>query len=185
MSNTDTRNYPFEIAPGGMQRIPVAGEKFIVRQTTGPVNVRWERGYLTNQVDGQGYNTGPVSWLSLTNDGAATITGIVLMADEDAIDNRIAGTVSVRNGATFVNSAPAVGIASAQLVAANAARTYLLMQNNHATSTVSINFSGAATMANGLLIRPGGYWESPVSVPIGAINAIADVANASFIVIEG
>lgn len=184
---SDTRIFPFAIAAGGMQLVPVHGERFLVKATTGPVNIRWTGGYLTLLEAGQGYIVRRgFDQLTLTNPGAGAIAGTIQIADDDFIDNRIAGTVSISGGSNFVNSAPAVTNASAALLAANASRRYVLIQNNHATATVYLNFSAAATAGNGIKLDPGASYESGFSAHLGAINAIGDVAsNTAVIVVEG
>lgn len=187
MKNTDTRAYPFAIAAGGMQLLPMAGEKFIIESATGPVDVSWRDGKVLSRQAGQGYTVrGGFTQLILNNSGAGAITGVIAINDDDAIDNRIAGTVSISGGTNYVNSAPAVTIASTVLVAANALRKYLYVENNHATGIIYLNFSAAATVGNGKRILPGGYYETPALAPhLGAVNVIGDVANNAVIVLEG
>lgn len=187
MKNTDTRSYPFAIAAGGMQLMPIAGEKFIIESATGPVDITWQDGKVLGRQAGQGANVrGGFSQLILNNSGAGAISGVIAVLDDDAIDNRIAGTVSVSGGTNYTNTAPAVTTGSTALVAANAARKYLYVENNHATGTIYLNFSAAATVGNGKKISPGGYYETPALAPhLGAVNVIGDVANNAVIVLEG
>lgn len=186
MSNTDTRIYPFSVTSGGMQKISVSGAKFLIRSTTGPVNVRWASGFLANLDVGQGYNVRKgFAELTLTNDGASTITGAVQIADDDFIDNRVAGEVELNGGTTYVPTNPAIGVASSVLLAANTARKYLLVQNKHGTATVYLGFGVAATVAAGVKILPGGSYESPLIVHRGVINAIGDAVNTAVVVLEG
>lgn len=96
---TDTRDYPFAIAAGGMQILPVHGEKFLVRSTTGPVDVRWKSGRISALLAGQGYNVRKgFDQLTLNNPGALPIVGVVQVADDDFLDKRITGDVSVIDG---------------------------------------------------------------------------------------
>lgn len=184
--NSDTRVYPFAIVAGGMQRLPISGDKFIIESTTGPVDVSWQGGKLLSRLAGQGYNVeGGFAQLVLNNSGAGDIVGTIQIADENAIDNRIAGSVSVSAGATFAPTAPAVGIASGVLLAANASRAYLLIQNNHATGNIWLGFGVAAVVGVGVKISAGGSYEPAGKVPINAINVVGDVINALVAVIEG
>lgn len=188
MKNSDTRVFPFVIAAGGMQLLPVTGEKFLVKTASGPVNVRWTGGELTGLEAGQGYNVRRgFAQLTLTNTGAGAISGTIQIADDDFIDNRIAGTVTISGGASLTNTAPAVTNASTAILAANALRKYLLVQNNHATATIYLNFSAAATLLNGVKIGPGGSIEiAGMAAHLGAVNAIGDIANnTAVIVVEG
>lgn len=184
---SDTRIYPFAIVAGGMLTMPIHGEKFLIKTATGPVDVTWSTGKLTSLEAGQGYNVRRgFDQLTLNNNGAGAITGTIQIADDDFIDNRIAGTVSISGGTNFVNTAPTVTNASSALLAANASRRYVLIQNNHATATVYLNFSATATAANGIKLAPGASYESGFAAHLGAINAIGDVAsNTAVIVVEG
>ena len=70
--------------------------------------------------------------------------------------------------------------------AANASRSYLLVQNKSATETIYARTDGAtATAANGIKIGPGGAYErTGVSrVPTGAISLIA-TGDADFLIVE-
>lgn len=187
MKNTDTRAYPFAIAAGGMQLMPMAGEKFIIESATGPVDVSWKDGKVLSRQAGQGYGVrGGFTQLILNNSGASAITGVIAINDDDAIDNRIAGTVSISGGTNLGNSAPAVTTASTVLIAANANRKYLLIQNNHGAGIIYLNFSAPATVGNGLRVKPDGAYESTgQAVHLGAVNVIGDVANNAVIVVEG
>ncbi len=98
------------------------------------------------------------------------------------------GNVIVTNtGGAFTQQASTVTNASGQLRAANAARRYLLIQNNDASGVIFIRLDGAtATSGNGLRIPAGGSIELASFVPTGAITAIGSIAsNANVIVVEG
>lgn len=76
--------------------------------------------------------------------------------------------------------------ASTQMLAANAARQYLLIQNNHATASIWVAFGVAATTVNGIRIGPGGYWEWDSSIPTSVVNAIGDIpSNTAVVAVEG
>lgn len=90
------------------------------------------------------------------------------------------------NGA-FSQSQKTVTNASAQMLAANLYRRYLMIQNKDSTGSLYINFGGgAATLANGVRIAAGGSYELSGYVPTDAVQAIGDIAsNGNVIVIEG
>ncbi len=181
----DTRHYPFAIAAGGMQLMPIGCERFVVRSTTGPVVVTWARGKLTGLDAGQGYRTGPVDQLILNNTGAGAIAGVIQMADDDFIDNRVQGSMTLSGGTLFSNSAPAVTNASTLLIAANATRKFLLIQNKHISASIWLGYGVAAT-TQGHWIGPKGHIGLDLSVTLGAIYAIGDIANNTDVcVVEG
>lgn len=103
----------------------------------------------------------------------------------------ITGTVAVSNlpadRGAFTQTQRTVTNASAQMLAANASRRYLLIQNKDTAGIVYVNLQGsAATVANGLAIEPGGSLELQGYVPNGAITAIGSIAsNANVISVEG
>lgn len=98
------------------------------------------------------------------------------------------GNVSVVNVRGAVTQAQkTVTNASAEMIAANTARRFLLIQNKSASGTLYLNLSGvAATTANGLQIGPGDSLSLENFVPTGAVHAIGDIAsNPDVVVVEG
>lgn len=95
-------------------------------------------------------------------------------------------TSLVPTRATGANSQKTVTNASAQLVAANPSRAYLLIQNNDATGIVYVAFGAEATVANGVRIAPGGSYELNCNILTGQVNAIGSIAsNTNVVVVEG
>ncbi len=94
-------------------------------------------------------------------------------------------TVTNVNGA-FTHQVSTVTNASGQLRAANAARRYLMVQNNDASGDIFVRLDGAtATVANGIKLAAGQALELSNFVPTGAITAIGSLAsNANVIVVE-
>lgn len=122
--------------------------------------------------------------VSITSATAQTVKFIV--ADGTAGTRRTAGFVRLSDQLTsFVNTAKTVTNADAQLIAANAARRYLLIQNNNATGSIFVTFGVAATLALGVKIIPGGNLELSGPVSLQEIRAIGDIAsNANVVVLE-
>lgn len=102
-----------------------------------------------------------------------------------ALKVSISGT-STTPQATFTNTTGTVTNATTQLIAANAVRKYISVQNNDGAGIIYLNNgAGAATTANGVKILPGQMWV-PTVIPVGAIQAIGSIAsNANVIVVEG
>lgn len=90
-------------------------------------------------------------------------------------------------GGAFAQAAATVTNASGQLRAANAARRYLLVQNNDLSGTIFVTVDGsAATAAHGIKIGPGGSIELQGYAPTGAVFAIGSIANnANIVTVEG
>lgn len=94
------------------------------------------------------------------------------------------------NGAvngSFSQEQKTVTNASAQLIGANTARRYLLIQNKDAGGDIFITLDGStATEAGGVLVEAGASYELAGFVPTGQINAIGSTAsNPNVLVIEG
>lgn len=97
---------------------------------------------------------------------------------------QVTSLVPTRSAGT--NTQATVTNTSAQLVAANASRSYLLIQNKDATGNIYVTFGAAATVANGLLIPPGGSYELNCNILTAQVNAIGDIAsNANVVVVTG
>lgn len=95
----ETRRYDFRIPAGGVRVLEAGGTRFLVRSTTGLINIRWDRGNLDGIEAGQGQvDPKGFSRLFLTNPTAAEISGYLQISDDLFIDNRITGDVSVING---------------------------------------------------------------------------------------
>ena len=120
---------------------------------------------------------------------AQTVRCVVRKGGEVRYD-RASGSVTVLNvNGAFVNTQKTVTNASAQLLAANAARRYLLIQNNDAAGNIFVRLDGGvATVGTGVKIPFGGSYEIGVGgyTPTGAIVAIGDIAsNANIVTVEG
>lgn len=91
------------------------------------------------------------------------------------------------NNGAFTNAQKTVTNISAQLVAANAARRYLLIQNNDTAGIVYVRVDGTAVVTGfGIKIAPGASYELQGFVPTGAIHAGGSIAsNANVVVVEG
>lgn len=117
-----------------------------------------------------------------------TIQFVTRQGAEVRYDTPPNGNVIVTNtSGGFTHQVSTVTTTSAQLNAANAARRYLLIQNNDASGIVYVRLDGTtATAANGIRIPAGGSLELAGFVPNGAITAIGSLpSNANVIVVEG
>lgn len=113
--------------------------------------------------------------------GADTIT--IGIGNGDSRYNRSQGNVAITSsvapiGSAFTPAAATVTTASAVLLAANASRKYLLIQNQDATGDIYIQPQAAAATANSACIKipAGNYWE-PLVAPVGEIRAIGSIAS--------
>lgn len=195
MSARHTQIVTLVMGAGDVRQVLAGGVNFEVVQTTTPIDVRLmtrdgaevsgmsqaEAGYFIN---GRAFDA-----VQITSAAAQTVK--VFIGDAEAGSRRVTGSIAIGSNVTAqvapANTARTVTSASAQLLAASSTRRYLLIQNKDATGSIYLNFgAAAATVANGLRIGPGGWWEWDSSIPTTAIQAIGDLAsNANILTIEG
>jgi hypothetical protein len=140
---------------------------------------------------GQGFEKQPYARLEITDASGASNTVRYVIADEGFIAG-LSGNMTISSivpvqSSSFANTAKTVTNASAQLIAANTARKYLLIQNKDAVGNIFVSFgSGAATTANGIKISPGGAYELAQNMSTQELRAIGDIAsNTNVLVVEG
>lgn len=123
--------------------------------------------------------------------GAATavsISGAVEVTNDVGNPLPVSGTVNeISPAVSYSQTQHTVGVASALLKAANANRKFLLVQNNHASQNIWLALNGgAATIAGGVKIAPGGSLLLDRVCPTNNIYAIGEVGdNTAVIVVEG
>lgn len=120
--------------------------------------------------------------------GGNAVAFVIRYGSKVGYDKPPTGTVTLsgQSGAV-VQSTATVTSASATLLAGNAGRRYLLIQNNHATGIIYVTLDGqTATAALGVKIAAGASLEIQGFSPTGIINAVGSVAsNAAVVVAEG
>ncbi len=120
-----------------------------------------------------------------------TVDFVMRLGNDVRFDAPPTGNVEVLNltaaQGAFEQTIVTVTNASGQLLAANAARRYLLIQNNDAAGDVYVTLDGtAATTAKGIKIAAGGSYECQGFVPSGAVFAIGSIANnPNVVAVEG
>lgn len=185
-----TNSYTITLAANASFRMLNQGRLFKLLSATGTVNVESDFGRLKDLIAGQGLESTDFNYLLLTDTSGATNTIKILIGDENFIDGLRGsidiGTAKVPISAAFANVAATVTNASASLIAANAARQYLLIQNKDLTGNIYINFGSAATVANGIKIAAGSSYEMNSTQSSGAVFAIGDIAsNANIVYVQG
>lgn len=183
--------YTETIGAGLTSRRLFSGSQFKIISATGALNVRTDVVRLDALVSGQGFQSAPFDYLELTDASGASNTIRYVVATEGFIDGitgsmQITATVPVQS-VGFANAQKTVTNASAQLIASNTARKYLLIQNKDASGSIWIVFGAVgATQALGVKIGPGANYELPGTVSTQEIRAIGDIAsNANIVVVEG
>lgn len=197
------QTYEQTFATATTWELHVTGRYFTTLECTKPLNVRFYKGgQLLDAGEIRGLMSGLEMTLGELGDRQAAFDRVQI--DVQAGDtvkvgigngqgryNRGAASVTVSQNkvaqATFANTQKTVTNASGQLLAANAARQYLIIQNKDTSGNLYVNFgAGAATVANGVRIIPGGNLELSDVVPTNAVQCIGDMAsNPNVLVVEG
>jgi hypothetical protein len=185
-----TKIYTVTIAANNSLRLLVQGEFFKIMAATGGVNVTADFGTLEGLIFGQGLENTPFTYLLLTDVSGASNTIKILVGDQNFVDGLTGnmGILSnkVAQSSSFVNVNATVTNASAQLLAANTNRQYLIIQNNDPSGNIYVNFGNAATAANGIKIAAGGAYELVGVISTQQIFAIGDIAsNANVVTVQG
>lgn len=196
------REVTIKIVAGGSDEFAFKGN--YLRAKTAPYTVSIEniesggRDVFSLQEGEDALFTDEFERLRVTNTGAADAYFTFIIGKDAKVSSaKVSGSVIITSGSLQItaqmppqaigaNTQKTVTNASASMVAANAARQYLLIQNKDTAGVIYINFGAAATVANGLKIAAGGSFELNSNMLTGQIFAIGDIAsNANIVVIEG
>lgn len=178
----------------------VPGKYFTTLACSNPINVRFYKGgkqldlgQISQLLAGLEVTLGNIAdtaaafdRIEIDTTGADTVQ--VGIGNGQARYNRSQGSVAITNvSGAFVNAQKTVTTTSGTLLAANAARRYLLVQNNDATGDIYVRLDGiAATTTTGIKLPAGGSLELQGYAPTGAITAIGSIAsNANIVTVEG
>lgn len=180
------------IGAGAAVKQFIVAKYFRLLETVGAVDVKFfKAGAIFAEAVGMeaGFYAEPAQGFDAYEISSATAQTVkVATSDGTGGYDRTVGSVSVSNiNGAFVNSAKTVTNASGQMLAANPARRYLLIQNNDASGDIFVRLDGGtATTATGVKIAAGGSFELQGFVPNGAIMAIGSIAsNANIVAVEG
>ena len=183
--------YQFDIPANGSFRLLATGQFFRIISALGTVNVNTANANLKGLNTGDGQEKTPFDFILFTDTTGATNTVKVVVADQAFLNSPQNNTAITANkttiSASFTNTQKTVTNASAQLLAGNTARQYLLIQNNDPTGIIYVSFGATAATANtGIRILPGGFWEWDSTVSNQAVQCIGSIATQSNIVtVEG
>jgi hypothetical protein len=189
------RPYVQKIAAGAREDYPVKGDYIRLKTASVPVTFEGrDSGFKVTLEQGDSVRLKEFQAVIVSHGDAAEQTVTFYVGNGESLDSsQVGGSVQVSNfpasapsQVSPANSNPTVTSASAQLLAANAARKFLLIQNKDSVGRIYLNFgAGAATVANGLVLEPGEEF-APGIIPVNAIQAIGDKAsNANITVLEG
>lgn len=166
------------------------GAYFNILSATGPINVRTDEVNLRGLTAGQGFEEQPFSRLELTDASGASNTITYVIADRGFLSG-LTGNMTISNivpvvSSSFAITAPALTVASTQMLAANTARKYLLVVNNDPSVTLYLNFGAAAVVgAASIRVGPGGTFDMEGVQSTQAINWIGSAASSLMTVVQG
>ena len=187
---TQCKVYTLQIAANGQVLLPAPNTHFFIIAATGTVGIQGDTfGQIDGLTAGQGMNNTPFNKLTIIDQSGAANTVKLLIAPGEFTNQILSATVNigrVPNSGSFANAQASITTASAQLLAANAARQYLMVQNNDPAATIYLGFGAAAvTAANGLRLLPGQAYEQCGVVTNQAIQVIGSAATTAVAVITG
>jgi len=193
------RNLTINIKTGQKEELPIRGDGLRLVSASVPIffrSIDGEMDFYLEQGEQAIFDDKSFKRMQVWHESGADQTVIITVSEGSKFNGaKISGSVTI-NGTANVsvtatipaqaagsNTQATVTSVSAQLLAANAAREYLLIQNKDAAGDIYINFGAAATIANGLKIPAGGSYELNCNILTGAIYAIGSIANNPNIVI--
>lgn len=171
------------------------GDFFRLLEASGPVDITfYSQGKEVSEAEniGEGFaekfRTGQFDRVRITSATTQALQFVIRLGADVFYDKPPTGSVTVENvNGDFSQSQKTVTNASGQLLAANAARRYLLIQNNDSGGDIYVTLDGtAATTAKGIKITAGGSYECQGYVTTREIRAIGSIAsNANVVAVEG
>jgi hypothetical protein len=172
------------IGAGQLIEFHGAANYFHILTATDPLSVELKRDGATiataDNVN-RGYKNKPKNGFNSFTIYSATLQTVqIAVGDGDDEYNYVTGSVQIigQQGA-FAETQSSVTNADQTIKAANAARKYLLVQNNSA-QVLRLTLDGAAaTATRGIRIQSGGFYEPVGYIPSGAIRAFMEVADAT------
>lgn len=188
------RTITAKIAAGGFDEFQAVGDYIRIKSASVAVRLEIDNGSTDATLEeGDALNLKPFTRIRVSHTDAAEQTIVLLIGLGETADGaKVGGSVTVNSmpagAVAMTQTANAVGVASAQLVAANASRRLLMIQNNDAAADVFLNVAGAAAVLNqGVKLGPGDSITLDVWTPSAAVFAIASVATAAgaVVVVEG
>lgn len=179
----------------GLRDFPVEGHYFELLATVNPVDVTlYGEGDVVLASEKQitaGYYVDrrqmePFKRFEITTGGLEAVKWFV--TDGTGGQKTAPTTVSSivpATGLAHTQTGVTVGAASTVVLAANANRKYLLIENQSTTDDVYIRTDGGVAVADktALKLQPGQVWEPPVA-PTGAVNAIRGAVAVDLHVIQ-
>lgn len=176
---------PYKIKVGAGQTVELGITGDYVRVSESLVLVTLETIDNQNKVtlsEGEELSIAQFTGLRISHDDAIEQEITLYVARGARIgSSQVAGAVSLKNEqGAFVQSRASVTNAAAQLLAVNADRRYLMIQNNDSAATLRITLDGSEpAVGAGFRLGPGESMELAGFMTNGAINGFMETATAT------
>lgn len=172
-----------KIAPGQAFELTAAGNYVRVRYSAVDLTIENmdKAGEIVELSQGDDVELSSFKNLRISHDSLAEQEVKLLIAtNKKAGSSQVSGTISFGAGGMSQSRATVSNAASVQLLPANTARKYLLIQNNDLSTVMRLTLDGSAAKAGeGFRIEPGASFELATYAAAGAINAIMETATAA------
>lgn len=180
------RNKKLVLAPAQEYDFPLHGDSIRVVSASVPIYFKTANGDLDFYLEqGEKATFEGNDFLTLVIyhlDGADQNVIISIGKDADIGSAKFSGSVAITNATAgaFTQGRASVTNVNQAIIAANAARKYLLIQNNDVSQVLRVNLAGvAATAAQGFRVQAGASLELSGFVASAGINAIMEAATAA------
>jgi len=119
--------------------------------------------------------------LRITNNGVADASFVLIVAKDGAVNSaKLSGNVTINNNGAATQNRVSLTNVNQQILAANAGRKYLMIQNNDAGAVMRVKIDGnAATAAQGFRIPAGSTYVFENFNVTGAINCMMETATGA------
>lgn len=180
------RTRTFIVPVGTPLEVAVQGDYVRVRQSTVTLFIEnAENGDKIEVSQGDDFEFGDFKRLRIShNDAAEQTVKLTISKGKKAGSAQVGGSITVANPTVhqgaFTQGQTSVSNVVVQLLAANAARRYLMVQNNDASQVLRVVVNGTNPSATvGFRLQPGESLEFTNFCPTAAIKAIMESGTAA------
>lgn len=177
------RPYVQKIAAGAREDYPVKGDYIRLKTASVPVTFEGrDSGFKVTLEQGDSVRLKEFQAVIVSHGDAAEQTVTFYVGNGESLDSsQVGGSVQISNvNGSFTQPQASVTNAVSTLLAANAARRYLLIQNNDASAVLRVTVDGSAPSATkGFRIAAGDSLEIHSYSPTGAIKGFMETATGT------
>lgn len=172
-----------KIAPGQAFELTAPGDYVRVRSAAVDLTIENpDAGEILEVSQGDDFQMSPFKSLRISHaSGAEQVVKLIVATGKKAGSSQVGGSISVAGQqGPYTQKRVSVTNVNQVVLFANAARRYLLIQNNDLSAVLRVRLDGsAATATAGFRVQPGGVLELPNYAASGAVNAMMETATAA------